>query len=194
MAKPTVGLDLDGVIYQWADTARYLIRIHHSIALPESTYWEYIKDNVPQEVWSWLWDRGVDLGLFRYGHVYSGAIDGIRELQHEVDLHIVTHRPRSAINDTLAFLSYITGTPELRDAFRGVHMLSDEQPKSSVGMDIYVDDAPHVVQDVIRQGARAVLVDRPWNQRVVIETDCLHLAERALDWPHIVAAVRRFAA
>lgn len=157
MSRPRIGLDIDGVVYKWSDTVRYLVQTHHGIDVGESTYWDYLKDVLPPHVWRWLWREGIELGLFRYGHLYRGAIEGVRELAAIGKVEAVTHRPEAAVEDTLRFLSYI----EL--PLSGVHILTEQQPKSSVGCDVYIDDAPHVAREVVGAGKRLVLVDQPWN-------------------------------
>jgi hypothetical protein len=154
-----IALDLDGVVYDWGGTVRYLIEQHHGIVLEESTHWTYVQDNVPPHVWRWLWKEGVEEhGLFRYGKLYKGAIDGIKTLAGLGKLEVVTHRPRSALKDTLRFVE------NLPDVFHGVHILTEQQPKSSVGCDVYIDDNPAVFDDVLAAGKRAVVVDRLWNE------------------------------
>ena len=157
MRRFRIALDLDGVVYKWGDTARYLIRTYHGIDLGESTHWDYIKDAVPSHVWRWLWNEGVDNGLFRYGHLYRGAVEGVHALSELGSVEIVTHRPRNAVNDTLRFLAYL----ELPLA--GVHILTASEPKSSVPADVYIDDSPLVAEELSRSGKTLVLVDRPWN-------------------------------
>lgn len=158
MSKPVVAIDLDGVVYDWGGTVRYLMRQHHGIDLPVSSSWDYVEHNVPPEAWSWLWREGIELGLFKYGHHLKGSVDGLRELAEIASLRVVTMRPRSALMDTLRF---VEGLP---DVFDGVHFLTDGEPKSSVACDIYLDDAPHVVNEVVAAGRRVVLFDQAWNQ------------------------------
>jgi len=157
---PRIAVDLDGVVYDWGGTVRYLIREHHGIDLPVSDHWDYVEENVPPEVWRWLWTEGVELGLFRYGHHIKGSVDGLRELAKVGSLEVVTHRPRAALQDTLRFIA------NLPDVFAGVHFLTKNEPKSIVRADLYLDDAPHVIENVLDFGASAVVFDQEWNQYV----------------------------
>lgn len=156
-SAPRIAVDLDGVVYDWGGTVKYLIRQHWGITLPDSTHWNYVEENVPPEAWRWLWTDGVELGLFRYGHHLKGSVDGLRELSRLGDLEVVTHRPRAALQDTLRFIA------NLPDVFAGVHFLTNSEPKSIIGCDVYLDDAPHVAEDVTAAGKRAVLFSQPWN-------------------------------
>src|SRR5262245_20228481 len=105
-----VAVDLDGVLYEWSKTARYMLRHYkgYSKRRPtgsESTSWDYIQGHIEKADWEWLWSEGIDLGLFRYGHVVSGGQTGVRALReagHSVE--VLTHRPSESVPDTIAWL------------------------------------------------------------------------------------------
>lgn len=178
--NPRIAVDLDGVVYDWEGTVRYLIAKHWDISLPVSTSWDSIEQSVSPVVWRWLWTDGIDLGLFRYGHHLKGSVDGLRELAQIGTLEVVTHRPRSALQDTLRFIA------NLPDVFSGVHFLTEQQPKSSVGCDVYLDDAAHVIKQVTSAGAMAVIFSQPWNQDLPVA-----IARRAKNWDAVPNAVER---
>mgnify|MGYP001587805304 CR=1 FL=1 len=75
-----IAVDMDGVCYEWERTARYMLREYRDVVTPESTAWDSIKDDIPREDWKWLWTWGVQQGLFRYGHMVTGARIGLQEL------------------------------------------------------------------------------------------------------------------
>jgi hypothetical protein len=174
--RPRIAVDLDGVVYDWTGTVKYLVRKHHGVMLGEWTDWDYGERNMPPEVWRWLWTDGIDLGLFRYGHHLKGSVDGLRALAEVGDLEVVTHRPRAGLQDTLRFIA------NLPDVFSGVHFLTHAEPKSIIGCDVYLDDASHVAQDVTDAGFLAVVFDQPWNRHVRMV--------RANGWDDVVPAVR----
>lgn len=176
MTELKIAVDLDGVVYDWGGTVRYLIKTHHGIDLPPSTHWDYVERNVPKNVWRWLWSEGVEeYGLFRYGHHLKGSVDGLRALADYGSLRVVTHRPRAALHDTLRFIE------NLPDVFDGVHFLTDNEPKSSVGCDLYIDDGLHVINEVTAAGKQGIVFDQPWNQ-----SPLNGLAWRAWDWPDLI--------
>lgn len=180
-----IGLDIDGVIYQWEKTARYMLReilpgqrYRDDPALRvQSPRWDYIKDVVDKEAWDWLWTHGVHLGLFRYGHLYPGAIEAIRGLNALGSVSLVTHRPASAVRDTLAWLSLLDLPIE------GLHILSGGEPKSTVTpeFDYFVDDKPSNVLDLeLRTKTKVALMRRPWNhdhQRGTVVQSLGHFCE-----------------
>lgn len=162
-----IGLDIDGVMYQWDKTTRYMLRE----VLPDSPYkdllhqdslsWDWVQERVAPEHWNWLWTEGVRLGLFRYGHLYSGTIQAVRELATLGEVVLITHRPKQAVNDTLAWLTY-QNLP-----LAGVHLLTNQENKASVRpwCDVYLDDKPENITDLC-EGTPAQLVclmRRPWN-------------------------------
>jgi 5'(3')-deoxyribonucleotidase len=125
----------------------------------ESTHWNSIQDHVDKKHWQWLWGSGVKNGLFRYGHLYKGSIEALRSLNEIGDVVIITHRPRSAVQDTLDWLSY------LRLPFMEVHLLTNGEPKSSVPhCDMYVDDKPdNIIDFTDNTKGLPLLWARGWN-------------------------------
>jgi uncharacterized HAD superfamily protein len=189
-----IGIDIDGVLYKWSKTARYLLRE----ALPdspykvpghplytESTHWNYIQQNVAPEHWKWLWTEGVKAGLFRHGHIIKGAIEGMRTLAADGhDLVIITHRPKAAVTDTLQWLAFCNFP------LAGIHIMTGQEPKSMAlpHCAVYIDDKPENVYNLANNtGARLVaLMDAPWNQQAWGGG----LFERVLGWADFVQRVR----
>jgi len=134
------GIDIDGVMYMWDKTARYMLRTERGVSREvlgqPSRYWNEIKDKVSGEDWKWLWSEGVRLGLFRYGHLFTGSIEAVRELDKIGDVIVLTHRPRSAVQDTFDWLSY------MRLPIIEAYVFTNMEPKSQVKCDMYVDDKP----------------------------------------------------
>lgn len=124
----------------WDKTARYMLRTQRgygreTLGQP-STYWNEIKDKVGPLDWKWLWSEGVERGLFRYGHLFTGSIEAIQELDKLGDVVLMTHRPRNAVQDTYDWLSYMK-LPVLE-----TYVFTNMEPKSQVKCDLYVDDKP----------------------------------------------------
>lgn len=167
-----IGLDIDGVMYKWDNTARYMLRNvlpdspykDDENLMHEATYWNYIPDHVAPEHWEWLWKDGVKLGLFRYGNLYKGTIQAVRHLATLGDVVLITHRPAQAVTDTLAWL----GLMDL--PIKGLHLLTNQEAKSGVRpyCDVYLDDKPENVEDLKRNtSAKLVcLREQPWNLNI----------------------------
>lgn len=161
-----IGVDLDGVVYNWTDTARFLLEWEFGISLGESMYWDHIKEQISDEQWAWLWNSekggGVERGLFRHGHCYRGSFETLKVLAELGDLVIITHRPKSAVLDTTQWLGF-HGVPA-----NEIHMMYRAERKSSIEpqCQIYVDDKVENCID-LRENTDAIvcLWDRPWNQQ-----------------------------
>lgn len=186
----SIAIDLDGVCYEWDRTAKYMLRTYRhldsdpSMSAP-TTSWNYIKDNVTVEDYAWLWEEGVELGLFRYGHVVKDAIVSLNNL-HEAGhkLMAVTHRPTAAVKDTLAWLTY------LNLEWDQVHILSYGQPKSSVKGDCLIDDKPANVIEWAMAGREAILYDRTWNKDELKEDGrSVPRVQRAYGWMGVMHAI-----
>lgn len=189
--KLRFGFDIDGVMYQWSRTARYMLReilpdspyLREGPLGRESTYWSYIPDNVSKEHWAWLWKEGVQLGLFRHGHMYPGVIKYVKLFAELGEVIAITHRPRSAVHDTLAWLTY-QNLP-----LSGVHILTDQQPKSTVTpqCDLYIDDKIENCNELYENTeAKVFIMDREWNQESAsLHGDgelCSGAIDRAFGW------------
>lgn len=192
-----IGVDIDGVCYQWDKTARYMLRE----ILPMSPYtkdgplgqpsahWDHIQEMVVPEHWDWLWTEGVKLGLFRHGHLFPGTIEAIRKLSELGDVVAITHRPKSAVMDTLAWLAF----QDLPLA--GLHLLTGQEPKSTVKpeCDIYIDDKFLNCVDLANNtNCRAVIcMMRQWSfptRHVDIHTrGVIHMAR---DWPTAIDKIQ----
>lgn len=176
-----IAVDVDGVLYEWDRTARYMLRTYRDTVVGESLTWDYIEQHVPRSDWGWLWTDGVDLGLFRYGHCVAGSIVGLRNLLADGhSLAVVTHRPSSAVPDTLAWLNYIN------IQWSEVHILSNGESKAQVDADILIDDKMENVIEWAASGRKALLFDRPWNQQIEATR-----IERCYDWRDVVNSVKR---
>lgn len=179
-----IGVDLDGVVYRFSDTANYLIKEHFGIDIPEWTDWDFAPDFLEgygrPEVWTWLWKSGIDLGLFRYGSIYKGSREALVKLARMGDLVVITARPKSAVNDTLEWLAY------QRFPTSEVHILSGA-PKSTVKCDVYIDDSLDNMDELAQNApaySRLLLVDRPWNNQPQ------GYAVRCYDWQDVLRSVR----
>jgi 5'(3')-deoxyribonucleotidase len=132
----------------------------YDLKVEDWSFWNWPKTVVKNNDWQWLWSEGVRSGLFRYGHLYKGSIEGIRALNKIGDVIIITHRPRNAVQDTLDWLAY------QRLPFMEVNLLTNGEPKSSVPhCDLYVDDKPENIVDFLTNvpEATSLLWTRPWN-------------------------------
>jgi 5'(3')-deoxyribonucleotidase len=188
-----IGLDLDGVCYDFMRTANYMLRrrisARHS-AVPEVLtrpwrYWDEPIDYTPPDDWKWLWTDGVKDGLFRYGNIITGAIEGVQALNDLGDVIAITARPKEAVHDTLVWLATMFDKAPLS----GLVIQSFGQKKSEVipPPGVYVDDALHNAMEILdNTSASVVLYDAPYNRNTTEDSSRL---VRAHGWREVVEAV-----
>lgn len=162
--KLRLGLDLDGVIYRWQDTAIYLLNTHRgtNISYDAWDHWGYLKDTISKQDWDWLWNEATRKhGLFRFGSLYKGSRELLDQLVDRYDIVVITSRQANAVHDTMDWLAY-QKLPTTE-----IHILGS-QPKSSVQpeCDVYIDDAIHNCEDLLNNTKGLVIMpDRPWNSK-----------------------------
>lgn len=180
-----IAIDCDGVLVEWERTARYLLRTYRGLDLPTvSTEWDSIQGWVSEDDWQWLWSEGIKLGLFKHGHVVTGAIAGMKALSElGYDLLVVTARPKEAVNDTLGWLAY-----HMQDIpLAGVTILSRGEPKSVVDAAVLVDDK---LENIYEWPRRGLLFDQPWNWGIESKRWDETRMRRVRGWEGVVDALR----
>lgn len=181
-----IALDLDGVCYEWEKTARYMLRRKYSqerLAIPielfsPSQTWETIQDAVSPEKWDWLWNEGVELGLFRYGHCVRGAIEGVEALGELGSVSIVTARPLQAVKDTQEWVSFMFNRAKVKD-------IIFKDSKHEVEADVYIDDGPHHILKLHELGKKVIVFRQPWNNLIPFSVGI-----QVRDWQGVVDKVR----
>lgn len=107
----------------------------------------------------WRWARGSAErpSVFRHLEPFPQALETLLALRDDGhQIVIVTAKPRWAVPDTLRWLAdHEVPTSEIHIAHR----------KSRVACDVYLDDSPIVLPDLVthRPGARIYRMVRPWN-------------------------------
>jgi 5'(3')-deoxyribonucleotidase len=179
-----VAVDLDGPLYEFTKTARYMLRKYKGRDdLPDTNV--LFKNFWPKEIdkgeWDWLYTEGVDLGLFRYGHMTKDARIGLEALRDQGHrLIVATARPLRGFNDTLDWITlYFKDIP-----LEGIFF---EDKKYKVQADILIDDNWDNCSDWVRlsditDDRRALLFDRPWNQSPMKENSGVY---RMLGWEEV---------
>jgi len=170
-----IAVDLDGVLYRFELTMRYLLREERNVQADMHTpsrYWDDVLDRCTPADRRWLWKEGVEqFGLFRHGHVEKHAMRGIRALNRAGHkLYVVTHRPASATRDTLAWLDFHFGAEQPYPFAGAPIMLHTGEPKSQVPADLLIDDKPENIREWMTEGGSGFLFDQPWNQSATLGT------------------------
>lgn len=177
-------VDLDGVVYEWQRTYRYMMREYRGVRMPPVeefwTEWDAPDQFTTQEDRDWIWSTGVEKGLFRYGHVVKGAIIGLNKLiDAGHSLRVATARPKQAVTDTYDWLTF------LRIPFDEIRILHQGESKATVWGDILIDDRPENVKEWAEEGRTGIIFDQPWNQKFNYSR-----VYRAKGWGETVDTVR----
>ena len=160
-----VGIDIDGVLYPFNELANAALVERFGIPDPGPwTYWNYLKDVVTREQWSWLWSaQGQDVVFGHVEAVYPGVVEAFSSILksgHEV--HFVTHRdPRRTALHTAAFLTFWFGS----HPWAGVHVIQRGMAKHRLAeWDVFVDDKAETCEEMLfRTRAQVFAPVRPWN-------------------------------
>jgi FMN phosphatase YigB (HAD superfamily) len=160
-----VGVDLDGVVYDFArHVQRYLIEHegHDASALAYLASWNFWID------WGWdderfarACDAAVDAGvLYATGEPNAGAVEALRRIAaagHE--LHVVTARAAGTAS-TAALVATETWLETYGIPYSSLTMSAD---KTVVPTDVFVDDSLPNYDALVAAGVRAYLLNQPWN-------------------------------
>lgn len=183
-----LGVDLDGVV---ADHTRRFREILAEIrGVPADTYslersWDFAEWDLAPGEYSELHRIAVmEFDMFRTMDPIEGATDALWRLSDAgVWIRIITHRlyvnwgHEKAVGDTAAWLDLH------RIPYRDLCFLGD---KPEAQADVYIDDAPHNVDELRARGNEVIVFDQPYNQRCG--------DPRARDWAAAEALVNGFVA
>jgi 5'(3')-deoxyribonucleotidase len=165
MSTLRVGVDLDGVMYDFARHVRRYLVEHQGYdekALSHLESWDFWTG------WGWdderfarACDAAVDAGiLYATGEPNAGAVEALRRIAdagHE--LHVVTART-SGTAPTAALVATQTWLETYGVPYSSLTMSAD---KTIVTTDAFIDDSLHNYDDLAAAGVQAYLLNQPWN-------------------------------
>lgn len=164
-----LGMDLDGVIYNFVDEFRNYL-IDHQGRDPEelipATQWNFFYDwgMTLEEYEFYLTQAAIDGYVFKSGEVYAGAVEALLEVE-KMGFEIVVITARR-LTDVLAHHEIIEQNTYnwLTDNNIPHHGLIISNEKTTHDLNILVDDSVKNVENFILAGGRGYIFDRPWNQ------------------------------
>lgn len=191
-----IGLDIDNVIYPWSTVfTRWAER---SRGLPPGSLediadnWSWYKTN-----WGWTTDEmlatfadGVHAGvIFTEGDPTPGSLACARRLADRGHrLHFVTAREIPGVSHDLAYTRTLDWLE--RHGFP-LASLTVTDSKSAVNSQVFLDDAPHNIEELVEAGhPQPVLWDRPHNRKYV----CPVGVKRTRSWQQFERIVEQAAA
>lgn len=174
-----IGVDLDGVVYEFHEDARVVVANHQGIdpsELTSATVWDFMSEQwgVSQRTFWKIWFEDVAReGAWLRLHPVPGTIKGLKALQkagHTV--HIITSRKGGEVN-TVKWIQ------KHKIPYDTLHIGRD---KTRVLVDVMVDDWERNWQELTAAGRRCLIWDQPWNSHVTE-------AERVYSWGDVLEAV-----
>lgn len=157
-----VGIDMDGVLadFNAGWMRRYNADFGTDLDVSMVDRWDGLHGLTHFETMAdfWSWARGGDgHSTFRDAPAMPGAVGAVKRIADEHRLVIVSSKFDWAIPDSLAWLAS-HDIPA-----REVHFLWD---KTLAGCDIYLDDAPHQLEDLSGRLPHATVcrMVHPWNE------------------------------
>lgn len=177
-----VGVDLDGTTvdfqYHWANL--YIDYFDVDIPAPKLDEYDallsYTHFKDAGHFFKWFARAG---GWKNQPYILGarGGVDALLDAGHRV--RFITDRPANAVNATWDWFNESPWALETE-----LHIRPD---KHMVPCDVYIDDTPRKIQELLDVGKRVIVFDQPWNQEV---EDGKEYCWRAYDWKDVVSLVR----
>lgn len=155
-----IGLDIDGVVCDFANPANEYIANLHGVAPIPVDRWDWYKGYGvrSEEAWQTFWqdvERSSKQSFFESLEPEPYALEGIDRLENQGhDVCFITARPLWAKEATEEWF---------KNHWFGHLDIHFEKVKHVVDRDLYVDDAVHQVTALQAEGKRAVLMLQPHN-------------------------------
>ncbi|MEX0933962.1 MAG: hypothetical protein WD003_01740 [Candidatus Paceibacterota bacterium] len=171
MKKKIIGVDLDEVLMDALTPTCHFLNKHYNA--------EITRADVFAHDFAAVWEQGLEEIATRMEEFYasphhdegvpiSGAVVAIDALKDTHELHIITARPSSAKEVSVRWLE-----KHFPNTFKSVHFTKhyyNETSKSKgdicreLDISIFIDDAPHNVDDVAPVVEKVFLMHSPWNK------------------------------
>lgn len=187
MATRRLGIDMDGVLadfnhgWTWRYNRDFPRETRRDLSAADVVEWDAPVDlthfDSMDDFWRWAETCAEGRSLFHGLDPYHGALDALGALHHDGhEIVIVTTKPTFAIDDTYDWLA------RHEVPTREIHIVDD---KTVVECDVYLDDADHNVEALVRHRPDATVCRfvRAWNRPTVGAID-------VTDWVGFVNAVR----
>lgn len=156
-----IGIDCDGVLYPFTEVFRLYAEQETGERFGPVERWEFYKDwGMGTPEFLQLMEEACKGGfLFRYGTPPANCVNVMNWLacwpEHEVV--IITHRGEYARHATEGWL---------RDWMIPYDELIIDSDKTRHGLDLLLDDGPHIIEKFREAGGRGVVFHRRWNRHI----------------------------
>jgi uncharacterized HAD superfamily protein len=182
MKNLTIGLDIDGVIVDYAAVMLPLLsEVCRRPVLAQDIYTYDISEclDLDDKAAEYVWQQTLGTDLLKDAPPVDGAPEGLAALDGN-EIWIVTGRPASLRGLTEEWL--------FRNNVRYDHIIFDRtMNKMLVGpdFDVFVEDFLEGALVIAEAGIFTLLFNQPWNQSPALPENC----RRVYDWPTIVNVI-----
>lgn len=192
-----IGLDMDGVVYDWINACKAIFKEKLNIPLEHWTgvegwknplwmdntlpEWEYYHENMYQ--------------FFFEGYPYEGALEGINKIHMLTDnLTLLTLCTEEAAEAKLAWLDKYNVDYDEFVVIKQDDLHLSKDKKSDHKCSIYIDDASHHVDDLVENvpDARVILFNQTWNSPIYNLQPNTNEYFRTFGWEDTVSLVKLF--
>ena len=168
MKRPEIIVDLDGVVYPWAEVMAEYIGTYQGVDIGDGTYsqWSVWEDwGIPEGEFMRYWRMAIeDEVIYAQGPPIPGAREALWYLS-DTEFHITLATSR--LNRFGLHQKVVENTIKwLREACIPYRSLAFIENKKILGARYGIDDKPSNVQDMKHAGIQAYLFSAPHNQEV----------------------------
>lgn len=175
MDNLSIGLDLDGCLYDWAVAAYTELTVHHKLVIPFFEFWEYHQDNYSP----FFWDNFVkNKTIYSRIPPSTKQLNMLNSLSNDFTLYYITARPIEIFNTTVEYLNRYD-YPQRDNLFftQDKDLLSVE-----LGVDYFLEDNVKMANKLSKV-TQVVFMKHPWNRLAwgkYIELDAIEELETVL--------------
>ena len=157
-----VGIDLDGVLYDFAGVFHEFVQNRSGITLPKPAKWDFYKDwGMTDKDFDVLLVEAIDnMRIFNSVAPMANSIEGWNLLKaHDIKIHVLTHRGHLAYGQTVQWLSKYGLIPD------SLHFGDNKTILSTIAKDecAAIDDYPLYYDRYEKANILSFLRTQPWN-------------------------------
>lgn len=183
MDRLTIGLDIDGVIVDYAAVMLPLLSevCRRPVSAEDICTYDITEClNIDDESAEYVWQQTLGTDLLMNAPPIDGAVEGLAAL-HGHEIWIVTGRPSTLQGLTESWLA-------CRSIMYDRIIFDRAMQKMMVGpqFDVFVEDFLEGARVIAEAGVYTLLFNQPWNQSPSLPENC----RRVYDWMTIVSLIK----
>ena len=184
MKRLTIGIDIDGVIVDYATAMLPVVSdvCGRPVSVEDLRHWDLRKAlDIDNDEHAYIWEQILETDLLRHARPIEGAISGLLELSRH-DVWLVTARPSRMQDLTESWLAENNAKHDHLVLGRyGDKLLAGD------GFDVFVEDYLEEARAIAEGGVLSILLDQPWNQAAALPDNCY----RVFGWESIIELIGR---